>query len=530
MPKTIEQTTGGAEISLRSLLPTMPPTRSSPNGREPRRQRRAPEIYYDKKTHNYWMQDASGNWTSIIAEATENLLREAGFSGKPLEDETISDLQREMNRIRFAQGVDYAGPLSGHRNGAIMIDDKRILVTRTYKLIEPQQGPAPTINAIVNGLLGTDQAVYFRAWLKLAYEALREGKRRPGHALVLAGPADCGKSFVQTHIITPILGGRAAKCYRSLSGNTEFNGDLFEVEHLIIDDEAPKVSMSQRMALGANIKSVVAGEVQSCHYKNQDAFSAAPFWRLSLCVNDDPEYLLTLPPLDASLEDKVILLKAGSFPMPMPTETMEERAALRDTIQNELPGFIYELGTMDIAPEMTHRRFGIKHHHHPDLLAGLHELSAEAKFLDLIDTEIFPSDDDYRDAVHLTAAELEQRLCAPESSSRDAARKLLGWNSACGTLLGRLAKKFPHRVVKARTAKSRIWELLPPEPNPDQKLPSRKARTAKIKTKIGGDIDTNRDFIQVGPPPTVTVPDDANAVTNANATANGTQDESEIDG
>jgi hypothetical protein len=35
-----------------------------------------------------------------------------------------------------------------------------------------------------------------------------------------------------------------------------------------------------------------------------------PFWRLSITLNDEPENLLILPPLDESLGDKIMLLRA----------------------------------------------------------------------------------------------------------------------------------------------------------------------------------------------------------------------------
>ena len=41
-------------------------------------------------------------------------------------------------------------------------------------------------------------------------------------------------------------------------------------------------------------------------------------------------------------------------------------------------------------------------------------------------------------------------------------RKLLEWNNATGTYLGRLAKKHPNRVHAQRTNSSREWTIYPP--------------------------------------------------------------------
>src|SRR5204862_7823749 len=92
-----------------------------------------------------------------------------------------------------------------------------------------------------------DQLSYGFAWLKVAYEALRAGVWRPGPALALAGPRNCGKSLLQ-QLITLILGGRSAKPYRYMRGGTEFNADLFGAEHLCIEDEHCSTDIRSRNA------------------------------------------------------------------------------------------------------------------------------------------------------------------------------------------------------------------------------------------------------------------------------------------
>ncbi len=66
---------------------------------------------------------------------------------------------------------------------------------------------------------------------------------------------------------------------------------------------------------------------QRCHAKHREPLTLTPFWRLSISVNDEPENLMVLPPIDESLGDKMILLKARRTEMPMPTGTTEERDA-----------------------------------------------------------------------------------------------------------------------------------------------------------------------------------------------------------
>src|SRR5262249_18990753 len=56
--------------------------------------------------------------------------------------------------------------------------------------------------------------------------------------------------------------------------------------------------------------------------------------------------------------------------------------------------------------------------------------------------------------------ELERALF--EAKGQYEARRLLDWNNATGTYLGRLAKKLPQRVRQHRSAQSRTWIIAPP--------------------------------------------------------------------
>jgi hypothetical protein len=402
-----------------------------------------------------------------VEKAAVDLLRNAGLSNARSSRE-LSEVAQAMSRIRYEYGVDYAGPLSGFRRGLYQINGKQLLVVRSYEVIKPRLGQWPILATFLRGLLGREQTLEFLYWLKLAYEALAdETRRRPGQALVFAGPPDCGKSFLQNHVITPVLGGRACRCYRYLAGRTEFNGDMFEAEHLIVDDDVPFGKYQERMALGSRIKSIVASELHSAHYKFQDAFSVQPFWRLSISVNDSPESLLVLPPIDESLEDKLIIFKAQSFPLPMPTETQEERDAFRDAISSELPAMLYRMTRTPIPESFAGRRFGLAHFHHPDIIKAVQELSPEERLLSIIDTVLFKTflpnplvEPGSMEAWEGTAGELEARLVA--SNFAREAEKVLSWNNACGTYLGHLAKRHPDRVVYHRTNSDRFWIIKPP--------------------------------------------------------------------
>src|SRR5207249_3354414 len=148
----------------------------------------------------------------------------------------------------------------------------------------------------LNGLLDKEQLPVLMGWLLVAYEALRSGEPRHGQALGLVGPAKAGKSLLQK-LITIILGGRVKHPFKYMTGRTDFNAELFEAEHLSIDDEKASIDIRSRRELGTAIKMVCVNQEQTCFRKYATPVTLLPFWRLTISVNDDPEALQVLPPL-----------------------------------------------------------------------------------------------------------------------------------------------------------------------------------------------------------------------------------------
>jgi hypothetical protein len=423
--------------------------------------RRSPcgfDAFYDPARKAYWIANNRGEFIEVNESALCLHLEKAGFT-RAAEKGSLSLAQERLIEIQRELDVVYAGPLAGHAVGLQEMCGQRVLVTRAAKLVRTCSGACPNIDALLSGLLADpeyDQVSYVLGWLKVAYEALAEGKLRHGQMLALAGPKDCGKSLLQ-NLITEVLGGRAAKPYRYMCGGTEFNGDLFCAEHLMIEDEVALTDIRARRHFGSRIKDFTVNTVQSCHGKNRQAISLKPFWRVSISLNDEPENLLILPPIDESLEDKIILLKAYKNPMPMETATLEGRQQFMATLIAEVPAFLHRLVNFTIPVELKSERFGITHFHHPELLAALSDMSPEMRLLTLIDALMEESEEP--GPWIGSSADLERMLFDGKHSHE--ARRLLDWNNATGTYLGRLAKKFPQRIHQVRTQFRRDWVIKP---------------------------------------------------------------------
>jgi VirE-like protein len=429
--------------------------------------------HYDTGRKCYWTQNSRGGWIEINEQSLRRLLKRHGFNATPAQGQRLSEVDQKLSETQLEQDVAYAGPLAGHRSGVLECYGNRILVTTSPKLIEPTAGEWPMLNRFLENLLvdgSYDQRPCVYAWLKLAYEALRAEQRRPGPVMAIAGPRNSGKSLLQ-NLFTEILGGRVAKPYRYMSGHTDFNGELFGAEHLMVEDEAPSTDLRSRRALGAHIKAFTVNETQSCHVKNRQALTLSPFWRVSISVNDEPENLMILPPISDSehdsLGDKIILLRANLAEMPKPTETLEQYAIFWQTLMSELPAFLDFLLHWEVPTEMRHPRYGMKTWHHPELLLALDALAPETRLLSLIDETLFTDHETpgnlitsskAKDLWQGTAEQLERLLCDNPTVGYEA-RKLLSWPTACGTYLGRLSKKHPPRVQQGQRSDARRWIL-----------------------------------------------------------------------
>lgn len=415
--------------------------------------------FYDGERKDYMIPNAHGGWIRVNETSLKLHLRKLGFSRKIDNASGLSEIDQALIHIRTKYDIAYAGRLAGHDSGLHLIETNSVLVTESPTLIKPKLGKWPTLSAMMEGMFNDgdfDQRPILWGWLKVAIESLRAHDPRPGQALALSGPPDSGKSLVQ-NLITDLLGGRSAKPNQYMQAATAFNKDLFEAEHLMLDDEVPSIDLRARRRFGTNIKNITVNEVQRCHAKHQNAISLKPFWRLTISTNDEPENLMVLPPMDDSIKDKIILLKVHKQSMPMPTESLEEWRKFKNTLLAELPAFAHFLLGWEIPSELRSKRFGIKHYHDPTLLRALNALAPESQLLSIIDDTLF------KHAMLApfkgSATDLERALKGGLMAAD--ARRILNYNTACGVYLGRLMKLYPDRISYKHTASKRVWTIHP---------------------------------------------------------------------
>ena len=406
-------------------------------------------FWYDSGKQKYICKVKDGTFINLTLADVRRRLKKLGISARrdPLTELSFCD--DAVDHIQNFQSVKWVGALAGYKCGMIEQHGTRVLVDSEAKEVEFQDGDYSVLEEYLNNMLGLDPRqldTFLYWWRGVLFE-----RAKPRQVIVIAGDAGCGKSLLQ-QLITYSLGGRSAKPYRYLTGRTEFNAELVGASHLVCDDEASGTDWRSRERLANELKQIVVGTEHRLHAKGRDAIMLSPRWTASISLNLEPESLEVLPIIDKSLADKIILLKAENHPMPMPTETEEQRKAFLEELTRGVRALFWYLREMEVPEEYASPRYVCCEYHHPEILRALRSISKEAELLDMIDTYLRPL------PWEGSAATLDTLLrdYAPRRCDQ-----LFNFRNACGSLLGRLSRDYPERVEKRRTSSSRGWTIKP---------------------------------------------------------------------
>lgn len=269
-----------------------------------------------------------------------------------------SEVERAIMGIQSSHNVVYVGPLAGYASGVREMAGNLVLVTTGPNWIESKPGQWPTLNQVLAGLFvdsELDQRPYFYGWVKSARDSLKHSRWKASQLLAMAGPVGSGKSLLQ-NLITEMLGGRCTKPYQFMIGQTAFNSHMFRGEHQMLEDENESIDIRSRRQFAGNIKTILTNMNQNCHGKNREALTLQPVWRMTLSLNDDPERLLVLPPFDADVRDKIIVLKANKATMPMQTTGAEAEAVFWRKLVAELPAFLHFIEQYEVPVALQDMR------------------------------------------------------------------------------------------------------------------------------------------------------------------------------
>jgi hypothetical protein len=323
------------------------------------------------------------------------------------------------------------------------------------------------------------------------------GNYTPGHILTICGSVGCGKSRLQTNILTPLLGGREGDPSPSLTGEDIFNSDLMESEHWAMEElKGASQKTVDRVNLSESLKAAAVEEKKRMRLMRTNPVTVYPFIRVTVTMNSAVDKMRAFPMLTNDFRDKVVMLKAEQRPLPMPTETPAEKKLFNDAVAAQMPAFCWWLLNEFQVPEelkvdengKRQTRFGFAGWQHPELAEQLFDDTPHAQLLRLIDdANLTHQINGTRKLWDLwyplnqsggklrggpwtlekgvwqgSAEDLEKLLCGEmegiESSVAKAAIKLCKFGEMAHRLSS-LKEDRPDRIDNTRTNKARHWRI-----------------------------------------------------------------------
>jgi len=415
------------------------------------------EFFFDKTQGDYWRKRPTGDFLKCNEKDLKRHCQRAGMN--VLYKQGDAGLTRFELKICDAQdsaAVDHAIPLAGHRAGIFTTDDgRKILVPFAPRLVVPAFGEFPNIEKMMSELFGETQLPYVLGWLKIMLEDLYRLNPSAWHhsqMLALVGKPDCGKSFFQ-YFISMLTGGRTTDPYLWMVGRSDFNEDLAESEHLMMEDKQSFRDSKSRSAFGAAIKQLTVTSLTPVHGKGKKKFMAPAYRRLTFSVNDDADCITALPMMDDSVGDKLMLFKCSR------AEMLPDYAENKARFAPELPAFVHYLLNDFIIPEkLRSRRFGIVHYHSPEVVEMLQQFEPYIRFREALDVTLFKGGNEPR--VRMTAEAIVAELL--EGQFGGFIRSVVSNAIVCGQLLAKCQKEEPLRFTDTRSKGVRRWTILAP--------------------------------------------------------------------
>ena len=320
--------------------------------------------HYDGK--NYFIED---NKNFIVAGKEEALLDiqcRHGLVNRRGRGENVSEAQRALYMIHTGKRVEAAVPFAFVKARIVNHEGHRYFNTANQRPLAYADDHQtwgenfPKLAGWLETMLGEEQLERELDWLSYAYQNAYEGHPQKGHAHLLVGPPNCGKTLYNTVVLGGLFGGHM-KASEYLVGKTDFNDHLFESGLWTVDDEGPSANNSGHTLFTAKIKEFVANDTFVVNAKFKK--SGRVYWRgrLSITLNDDPVSLRLLPDLDMSIMDKLMIFYCKPFNGFV--------KGFKEDITRELPYFARYIYDYAVPDERVDVRFGVKAYANPDVVA-----------------------------------------------------------------------------------------------------------------------------------------------------------------
>lgn len=399
-----------------------------------------------------------GKWVPFSERNFSLRLRRSGLNNRQPRNGALSEVEEALHEVQHHRLVDVAMPLAGYEAGFIQAAGMRVLVTESAKVLPAEDIPWPNIKKFLTELLGEEALPHQILWWKWARENIGNPMMLPGQVCFYIGKHGVGKSLLQHNITTKLLGGKDGDPYDAMTSKTNFNSELFEYVHLVIEDRSFDRALGKRKDFGDSVKQMAVNTTTKCHPKGKPGVMLCPKWRCSVSLNDSPEDRAALPPLEPSVLDKMMIFRCGEpdFPVDMGSpQGWEQWAAI---LKAELPGLAFAIDAAEFG-DYAAPRYGVRPWHDPITLDQEKENSPENILLEIIRNDI-PIIADDRQEWEGTSTDLSRVLRGYTMPSRELVTKILGHHAVqnLGTYMGKLASVHP-AITKTKVMGNNKWHI-----------------------------------------------------------------------
>ena len=354
------------------------------------------DTFYDGRY--YWKKNNSGVFVHMAKDDFVTKLKvQYGLHATKDRWESHTEVDAAVHFIQERHRVDGAIPLLYEKNDIIHSNGKRFVNSSRVRVTQPadtkqewgQNFPwlayffdncwdAAPVACVVEGQAPANAKEVFFAWLKRYYCSALQGRLLKGQALFIVGPVNSGKTLLGLRVVGGALGGHS-EASDFLSGGTSFNRELIEVPLWCIDDGTLNSNPGSHQKFSEMIKRIVANPFFSYHPKFHDQQRAEWCGRVIVTLNSDATSVRMIPNLDASLEDKIVVLKFADQKITFPGN-------VEKTIGHELPFFLRWLLEWETPADIVgENRFGIKAFIHEDIRAAAIHSSDAGDILEIIE-------------------------------------------------------------------------------------------------------------------------------------------------
>jgi hypothetical protein len=342
------------------------------------------DIFWDGK--HFWRRKQEQYLSCDMAELNNFFKVNCRLSTRP-DKSGVSMIDLALNHIWSVGTIHGAAPFVFRPHGLLDFNGKRVLNTYLSRVIKPvgektEWGVTfPFLALLFDNLFDPpSQLPHFLAWYKYYYTSALNLMPAPGQNVFLMGGAAVGKTLTSRHIVGKSVGG-FMDASDHMTGQSDFDSEMYEVGLWCIDDETMGDSSAAHAKFQAMLKKIAAN--QEFKHKKKFEVNCMTQWsgRAICTTNLDHLSSRALGSLDNTSADKTCVFRCGTesrivFP---------SRIELPKIIDAELPHFLRWL--LDWTPPdsvVRDIRYGYKSFHEPTLLNQAYQSSKVAPFKELL--------------------------------------------------------------------------------------------------------------------------------------------------